>query len=370
MNFELYQRCKASVIIDGQYGSTGKGLLAGYIALNSRYPRGGVVHTTNAAPNAGHTVRWGDGEGGEKQMITYHLPTGALLRNELSYINAGAIIDLALFNKERETAEEVFGHRMMIQAHPNAALLLPKDAAYEKLEGTGTAAISSTQKGVGAALARKIRREALVARDHKKIDRESDLHINEQDFNTALMKGLSVSIEVPQGMSLGLNHGKFYPFCTSREVSVAQALSDANIHPRFLGHVALSMRTFPIRVGSLAGTTSGGHYYDQKEISWSDIGLEPELTTVTKRPRRLFTWSRAQYRDALLKAIPAVVFLNFCNYFRSEKEFTSHVADMMVDHDEVGVKPMILYGLGPAVEDVYDDPVYAMRRFLELKNLM
>lgn len=368
----FYQRGMASVIIDGQYGSTGKGLLAGYLAVNSNMEHGHVVHTTNAAPNAGHTTVWTEpGSMGEpdhvKKLVTFHLPTGGVMRRELCYINAGAVIDMGLLVKEVKNAVEIMGSRMMVQVDPNAVILQSQDVESEMLDGSTASKISSTRKGVGSAIARKARREADLMSNWRTYDPNFPIKVQSQELSRLLMHGRTVSVEVPQGLSLGLNYGGFYPYCTSREVSISQALADAGIHPRHLGMVALCMRTFPIRVGSLPGGTSGGHYHDQTEITWDQLPVsEPETTTVTKRPRRVFTWSRNQYRDALYKTLPAIVFLNFCNYFQSVQEFEGHVASMHEDHDMVGVKPMLLFGFGPMISDVVhvDGARTAMERIL------
>jgi adenylosuccinate synthase len=369
---DFYWKGHASVVIDGQYGSTGKGLLAGYLAKQSSLPQGHVTHTTNAAPNAGHTTQWWDVDGNDqrtemKKIVTYHLPTGGVLRGELCYINAGAVVDVPMLMKEIEEATATVGKTIHVQIHPHAAMLLPEDREAEAAPGSSAEAISSTRKGVGSAISRKVMRSADTMADWKKHYGEHALRVHTQSFNSSLKHGHSISIEVPQGISLGLNHSGFYPFCTSREVSVAQAMSDAGIHPKFLGFTALSMRTFPIRVGSLPGSTSGPYFFDQREIDWSDLDLEPELTTVTKRPRRIFTWSREQYRQALIKAQPEIVFLNFVNYYRSVKQLDQQLAGMKEDHGLTGIDPTIIYGLGPCIEDVYDSYDKAAARITERK---
>lgn len=362
MRFDFYSKGTVSMVIDGQYGSTGKGLLAGYLAVKSKMQRGHVVHTSNAAPNAGHTVVWsvppvGLGEPGRTmRVVTYHLPTGAVMRGELAYVNAGAVVDINLLMTERQKAEQVMGHHIHTMIHPSAVILQPEDRESEMEAGSAMGAISSTRKGVGAAIARKARREADLMNKWKVYAPGVNLKVEALDLNRQLKSGMAVSVEVPQGLSLALNHGGFYPYCTGREVSVAQALADAGIHPRWLGMVALSMRTYPIRVGSLPGSTSGPYYHDQKEITWDELGQPPEMTTVTQRIRRVFTWSRQQYRDALVKTMPSLVFLNFCNYFKSVQDFGLRLASMQEDHDMVGIKPAIIYGFGPAIEDVIDDP--------------
>ena len=55
-NFEYIKNGKASVLVDGQFGSTGKGLLAAYLALQ---PQNEVdIATTNASANAGHWTKF------------------------------------------------------------------------------------------------------------------------------------------------------------------------------------------------------------------------------------------------------------------------------------------------------------------------
>lgn len=364
-DFNFYMRGTASVLIDGQYGSTGKGLLAAYLAKVS--PSGGhVVHTTNASANAGHTTRWRDriiNSEIDRHIVTYHLPTGACVRKgNLAYINPGAIVNIPMLLEEKRTVESILGHGIHVMMHPHAASIEPEDREYEMEVGSQAEHISSTRKGVGRALARKVMREGRTVQSHADVLRAAGIQVSPLDLNQHLRHGTAVSIEVPQGISLGLNHGSFYPYCTSREVSVAQAMSDAGVHPRFLGMVAMSMRTYPIRVGSLDGQSSGPHFYDQREVSWEALGVKPEYTTVTHRKRRVFTWSRAQYRESLSKAMPSIVFLNFCNYYKERRQLEDQITSMVEDHSMIGVKPQLLFGFGPYIEDVIDNPSEALDR--------
>ena len=149
-------------------------------------------------------------------------------------------------------------------------------------------------------------------------------------------------VEVPQGFDLGINSGLSYPYCTSREISIAQAMSDAQIHPRFLGKVMMTMRTYPIRVGG----TSGPFYSDSDEITWEELGVTPELTTVTKRVRRVATFSMLQYERSLNAIVPDYVFLNFLNYIppASQQIFINRLTKLRTPTH---------VGTGPKVTDVY-----------------
>ncbi len=132
-------------------------------------------------------------------------------------------------------------------------------------------------------------------------------------------------------------------------------MADALIHPSFLGEVMMSLRTFPIRVGNIVNKEtgiregwSGPHYFDQEEVSFEDLGVEPELTTVTKRVRRIFTFSLEQYRQADAANRPSQVFLNFCNYLKTPAALEALVQSM----GKVGLSPTH-YGIGPANHHVY-----------------
>ena len=90
-----------------------------------------------------------------------------------------------------------------------------------------------------------------------------------------------------------------------------------------------------------AGGTSGACYDDQKEIEWTDIGQEPELTTVTKKVRRLFTFSHQQMKDAMWECAPNKLFLNFVNYDTNLGEKLAY------EYDATWI------GMGPTYDDVY-----------------
>lgn len=354
---------KASVLIDGQWGSTGKGLLAAYLA--SRGPID--LATTNASANAGHTTVFENGE----KLVCYHLPTsGVLCPHSTVYLNAGSIIDPELLFVEIGSSGI---SRSRVFIHPNAAVILPEDRATEAARTSGATSIGSTQKGVGAALARKLSRGPLGT--IQQAVQEGVVHLPSgvtikaiplPDYLERQPPGKGrMLVEVPQGSDLSLN-GVFYPYCTSREVSVSQALSDAGLHPHHLGEVIMSLRTYPIRVGHIydsSGTkigNSGPGWFDAPETSWEQLGVPAEITTVTKRPRRVFQWSAQQVRKSFSINRPTVVFLNFCNYLKDPGQLKLRVHDIAVAVGDRKVK--MLYGFGPKVSDIVEDYGEALER--------
>jgi adenylosuccinate synthase len=332
---------KLNVLIGGQYGSEGKGSIAGYLAYCNNID----ISISNGSPNAGHTFRDNFG----RRVVVYHLPmSGALSHTNQIYLGPGSIIDPVILRQELEDADIDF-ERVWI--HPRAAIITKEDIAEEQDPFSGAARVASTQHGVGAALAHKVRRDRPLAEDCRDIlpgKVTEHYHLHE-----VLGRGATALVEVGQGLGLAINSGRSYPFCTGREVSVSQTLADCQVHPSFLGRVVMAVRTYPIRVGNLHNSEgekighSGPWYHDQEELTWEQIGVPPELTTVTKRVRRVATWSDTQYRIALDLLRPDVVFLNFVNYLRDRDEFYKLHTRMT----NVGKAPEY-FGIGPTIDDI------------------
>jgi adenylosuccinate synthase len=347
---------KASIVIDGQFGSTGKGLAAAYqceqAMLRNDIIWDQMICTTNAAPNAGHTTVLPGG----RKFITFHMPTIAVMNDAPSiYLNAGAIIDMDVFKDE---IEELKIRPRRIVVHPNAAIITKEDKKYEQDRASGATKIASTQKGVGRALARKIMREGTTAKDIRSEFLKIGADVVAMDLNEAMSMNWAVVIETPQGMGLSLNNG-FHPHCTSREVSVSQSLSDAGVHPSYLHKTLMTTRTFPIRVGNIVDETgqtighSGGVYDDQRELSWEDFPqVEPERTTVTKRVRRIFTFSEQQYRDSIARLRPDIVHIGFCDYLKNQRDLISLLEKMNKAHAFYRYEPEIVCSFGPCTTDV------------------
>lgn len=318
------KRGKASFLVGGQAGSEGKGAAAAFVATHLAGRREAFdIVTTNAGAQAGHTSTH-DGV----TKVVFHLPTAALygVRDEvtgrtppLSYLNAGSIIDpVGLLRELDENPEVACNFRI----HPNAAVITEDCRAAEMRDDSAQTKIASTRKGVGEALSRKVLRSGMIAKDHPVLSR----WVRRIDLNKQMQRGASVLVEVPQGHSLSLD-GPMYPHTTSRNCTVGQAMSDAGIHPHFYHASMMVIRTFPIRVGNIPADNpnaalfdntnkgfSGPHFPDQREISWDDLGVQAEITTVTKRVRRVFTFSEQQVQEAIAQTRPAIIYLTFCDY--------------------------------------------------------
>lgn len=342
---------KASFLLGGQWGSEGKGAAAATVAhqLWQRQEQFDV-YTTNAGAQAGHTSTH-DGV----TRVAFHLPTAALVARQagaeptMVYLNAGSIIDVGVLQAELASCNLDLD-RFFI--HPNAVVITEACRAAEMREDSAQTKIASTRKGVGQALASKVLRHGTLAKDMLALRR----YVKRVDLNDLMRKEMSVLVEVPQGLSLSID-SQFYPYCTSRNCTVMQAMSDAGIHPEFYHTSMLVLRTFPIRVGNIveAGRElgqSGGCYGDQQETTWEKLGVTPEITTVTKRVRRVFTFSVIQMSQALQQTRPSVIYLTFCDYLQ-----TSDLYDITQDIERsarlIGLPlPEILTQFGPTTTDI------------------
>lgn len=333
---------KLNLVIDGQFGSTGKGTICSYIGYNEHID----VAISNSSPNAGHSFYFPDQL---EKKITRHLPVSALFnKHSVIYLCANSIINPKILLKEIKDFD-IDEDRICI--HPRAAVIEDEDIKFERDFNSSVSKIASTREGVGSALSRKILRSAKLAQDNKYLKK----YVNEIDIHDYLDNDLSIIMETSQGFDLSINSGISYPYCTSREVTVSSALSDCQVHPKYLGNVMMSIRTFPIRVGNIVedGKTigeSGPFYPDSVEVNWNKFKFleEPEHTTVTKRVRRIATFSMIQYKRSVDRLKPTHVFLNFINYINSKRKINSLLKELGK------YKEVTHIGTGPLIQQVLE----------------
>jgi adenylosuccinate synthase len=348
----LFKPGKITTLLDGTFGSGGKAKMASYVVENSD----NWTFACNAfAPQAGHTVVLNDG----KKYFYQTLNSCAYRpdRFDKMYIGPGGMIELPAFFRELE--ENKVPHSK-IGISPSTAILQEKDAAFErgevdldgrKKKSEGTTMKGSTCHGVGACSTRKIlrRKDALYAKDIPEL--KEFLCDVPNEIITRLQKGESGFGEIAQGFPLSLNHQFFCGYTTSRNVTVPQFLSDMFLPTRYAGPVIINFRTFPIRINSnkfvgkdgkfltwseiesgipcdtIKGN-SGPFYPDSKELTWDEVtalsGSKEkifEITSVTKLPRRVATFSKQSLKESLMfndTGDDMYVTVNFMNYVDPE----------------------------------------------------
>lgn len=313
---------KVDMILDFQYGSTGKGLIAGYLAKRGNYDTAVCAFATNA----GHTYI---DNSRDMHVMTQQIPTSAIASDSVRtvLIGPGALIHAKTLEHELNSfCDKLQGKRIMI--HPQAAVVEDWHADEEHM--WGMTKMGSTAKGVGAAMIERIMRGQgtqgtpnpntahfrWLMKDH----RLGKYVCSEVEYRAALNEAENVIVEGAQGFSLSMYHGQ-YPYTTSRDVTPWQVAADCGLPYKWASYIQVigTVRTFPIRVNNRDGS-SGPCYPDQQELDWEYFeskGIAPELTTVTKLKRRIFTFSRKQFTDAMFHCggyWDTKIFLNFANY--------------------------------------------------------
>jgi len=337
---------KIDVLVDLQFGSTGKGLLSGYLGVKKGYE---AVISCNA-PNAGHTAYSPDT--GEK-FIHKVLPS-AIFGSELKVIGIGPGA-VFYINRLMDEWKAVCEYRSDLVLIIHEAACVAQDI-HKTTEASTLSRISSTMQGSAEALIDKIRRlPKAIAKDWS-VALESGPGqfgpvrvVNQTEWLEIMGNKSSILVEGSQGYSLGLSSG-FYPYCTSRDCTVGRVLADANLPIAWLRDTFGCARVHPIRVGNTTDGFSGEWYDDQIETTFEALGVEPELTTVTQRIRRVASFSALQIREAMIMTHPTAVFLNFAQY----NEAASMVAVDVIDDvaAEIGCGGVGYIGSGPLPADI------------------
>jgi adenylosuccinate synthase len=295
---------KIQVVVGGQFGSEGKGAVCRWLASQAPAP----ICCRVGGPNAGHTAFDSSGKEWKLQQV----PVGALATAHPLVIGAGSEIDTNILDREILALEDAgipVAGRLRID---QGATFMAAEYGRAEMEGRAhgeaglTARIGSTGKGVGAARADRVWRKALTMRDvcsstqpcWRVWKTNSVLMVDVIDtasfMRDQLFLNRTVQIEGTQGYGLGL-HTPYYPFVTSGDCRAVDMLAQAGLSP--WGATELEVwvvfRTHPIRVAGNSGPL-------KYEIGWDQLpGVEPEITTVTKKQRRIGLWDGELARQAL-----------------------------------------------------------------------
>lgn len=331
-----------TVIVGGQFGSEGKGKVAGYLSSEFTFA------ARTGGPNSGHTVEF---KGRIYQLQS--IPSAFVNPTCHLGIGAGGIIDPQILLAEIEQCE-VAPSRLLID--PQAVIV---NRAYRRQEDGIVAALASTGQGVGIAVAEKVRRlDVTLARDVPKLQPYiGDVAGFVADCLKAQKK---IMIEGSQGFWLSLHHG-YYPYVTSRDTTAGCYCGEIGLGPCDVGEIILVLRTFPIRVGGNSGPL-------KNEIDWSTITKEScsprpllERTTVTKRVRRIGRFCMeeavraAKVNSATQIALNFVDYLDFANFgARTFGVLTRTARDFIEKLENETGRPVTLIGTGPSNSAMID----------------
>jgi adenylosuccinate synthase len=333
-----------SVVVGGQFGSEGKGKVAHRLAAE----RDAAAVIRVGGPNSGHTSI---GPAGSPEVLQ-QLPMAALLEHPLCLIGPGSYIDPQILLAEIERLD-LDPKRVLVDYR---AMVLTEEHRAAEAAGDLGARIGSTNSGTGAAVARRVSRSAaddLAFHDEALRPFLGDAVARAREL---LDQGRRVIVEGTQGFGLSLLHSPHYPYVTSRETSAAGALSEAGLSPLDVDEVALVLRSFPIRVAGSSGP------FDAEEIDWETVAREggldqvpEELTSVTRRTRRVARFAPGVVRAAIEVNRPNRIFLNHIDYVdgRCAAGSITDTAQDFIENVENSIGAGIdMVGIGPGPGDL------------------
>lgn len=361
---------KATALVGGQFGSEGKGLIAGHIARDHGH------HVRVGAANAGHTVytmtgtpKIVDGHDVNTHIWSKHvlqqIPCAAYANPDAKlWIGPGALISTDILEHELDAVNQWRHERGMKPVVLNVdkrAQIIQRSHIEQEFQSGLANRIGSTsataREGIGMAQAMRVMRDASCLEAHEYRWERNAPHVQVRDVPAALWSVVrgsrGVLLEGTQGAGLSLPTG-FFPYVTSRCTTAAGLAADCGLGPNDVERIVLCARTFPIRVAG----NSGPFYPDSTEIEWEFIGVDPqsERTTVTKKIRRVATFSLTQLWEAARLNSATEVALTFCDYVQPElrgrtdvrdDELNSGLAQLILDIEtEVGL-PVTYLGTGP-----------------------
>lgn len=303
------------VVTGGQFGSEGKGAVCGHLAQKA-WDRGrDLVAVRVAGPNAGHTAYDADG----RCWKFRHLPVAAVVHPEAHLVlAAGSEIDTEVLDQEVNACEEAgIPVRSRLWVDPQATLI-EHSHKHEEEDGYLTERVGSTAKGIGAARAKRVWRQAKLFQDWDPHGVSGYWQVDTAEvLNRRAQQGTEIHIEGTQGFGLGL-HAGYYPYCTSSDCRAQDFLAMAGIRPGYEVEPWVVLRTYPIRVAGNSGPLIS-------ELTWEEMEARvphldrPETTTVTGKVRRIGQWDPDLARRAVAaNGVKVRVALTFLDYVSPE----------------------------------------------------
>lgn len=198
---------KIDIIVDLQYGDSGKGKVAHFLCKNKKYTH---VLRYNGGSNAGHTIFHRG-----RKFITHQVPVGVFYGIR-SVIGTGCVVDPeALSNEvsELETAGIKVKGVLFVADNAHVVTKAHKD------EDDKDTKIGTTRRGIGPAYRDKYARTGVRTSQVKAL-RPYMLDLYDEFHND---KGRTVLAEGAQGFGLDIDWGD-YPFVTSSHCTVAGAM--------------------------------------------------------------------------------------------------------------------------------------------------
>jgi adenylosuccinate synthase len=206
------------------------------------------------------------------------------------------------------------------------AIIVTRSHRNSEQEGKLVNTIGSTGSGTGEAVIQRIkRRPTCLAKSIPEL--KPYLNYTTLLLRERLNRSERVIIEGTQGFGLSLLHSPHYPYVTSRDTTAAGFLSEVGLSPFDVDDIIMVIRTFPIRVAGNSGPLP-------HEIDWDTVTQESckgkpiqEITSVTKRLRRVARFDPYIVNLAIEVNRPSKIVLNHLDYLYPDmvKQFIHNV---------------------------------------------
>jgi len=264
----------ADIIVDLQYGDSGKGKVAYHLAKDGSYTH---VMRYSGGANAGHTV-YHNG----KKFVTHIIPVGVFF-GITSIISNGCVVNVKGFLEEVQELEDAgLEVRKHIRIASNAHIITDTHLEEEVNESK----IGTTKRGIGPAYRDKYARVGVRAEE---IPELKEFIIDLHDFFHNSSDGIEVLCEGAQGYGLGVDWGD-YPYVTSSNPTVSSVLASGvprdairdvwGVIKAYETYVGGQKRGKPFqpddpvfkkiqKVGGEFGATTGR----SREVNWIDMDL-------------------------------------------------------------------------------------------------
>ena len=336
-----------TVVVGGQYGSEGKGKVCAHLALAGEAD----YMVRCGGPNSGHTV---DKGGAVYELL--QVPAGFVNSGTRLLIAAGALISPRILLHEIELCG-LDPSRLGIDG--NVAIIEEADTLAESSSDLRSR-LGSTNQGVGVAVARRVARDPSVRLAKTVPELASYVTSVTDELALAQREDRKIIIEGTQGYGLSLYHTEEWPYCTSRDTTAHSFLGEVGLGVREYD-VVMCLRTFPIRVGGNSGPLPN-------EIVWEELQRisgypQPigELTTTTKRLRRVARFDHDLVKRAIAANCPTSIALHGADYFDYANKGVGNFDALTVTAQEWirGLEaryevPVWFVGTGPTVSELID----------------
>ena len=336
-----------TVVVGGQYGSEGKGKVCAHLALAGEAD----YMVRCGGPNSGHTV--------DQAGVVYELkqvPAGFVNLQTRLLIAAGALVKPEILLHEIDLCG-LDESRIGIDA--NAAIIEESDILTESSSEL-RARLGSTNQGVGAAIARRVARDPSVRLAKDVPELKKYVTSVSDELAHAAREDQRIVVEGTQGFGLSLYHTEEWPYCTGRDTTAHGFLSEVGLGVRDYD-VIMCLRTFPIRVAGNSGPLP-------QKITWEELQrisgyphAISELTTTTKRLRRVALFNDDVVGRAIRANCPTAIALHGADYLdyhnkgaKSFEELSPATQEWVHQLERTTGISVWFVGTGPTVSELMD----------------